>query len=315
MLNQIDLSRIDLNLLVLFEVVLTERHVGRAAERLHLSPSAVSHGLKRLRTLFNDPLFLRTPKGVVPSERAMQLSGPIAEVLARISTVVAMSEPFNPTTSNRRFTIAAPDAISAVVLPPLLATIRLAAPLIDIAIRQLLPVQAAVSPERVWQPALVDLETRAVDIVMAPIQDIPTRFAHHLLYQEEFVIAARSGHPYLQSPSLIRFCSMSHLLVSLTGDPHGFVDQSLAEHGLQRRIELTVPNFMMALSTLAETDLIAALPKQLVVSQAERFGVAAVEPPLPLRRDNINLLASKAALMDEGVAWLFDEIRGLNLVY
>ena len=70
MLNQIDLSRIDLNLLVLFEIVFQERHVGRSAERLHLSPSAISHGLGRLRTLLGDPLFLKTPKGVVPTERA-----------------------------------------------------------------------------------------------------------------------------------------------------------------------------------------------------------------------------------------------------
>ena len=74
MLNQIDLSRIDLNLLVLFEIVFQERHVGRSAERLHLSPSAISHGLGRLRALLGDPLFLRTPKGVVPTERAFQLA-------------------------------------------------------------------------------------------------------------------------------------------------------------------------------------------------------------------------------------------------
>ncbi len=89
MLNEIDLSRADLNLLTLFEVVLRERHVGRAAARLNLSPSAVSHGLKRLRLLLNDPLFLRTPKGVVPTARAAQLAEPIAEVLARVRNVIS----------------------------------------------------------------------------------------------------------------------------------------------------------------------------------------------------------------------------------
>jgi DNA-binding transcriptional LysR family regulator len=87
MMNEIDLSRADLNLLVLFEVVFDERHVGRAGERLNLSPSAVSHGLGRLRRLLNDPLFLKTPKGVVPTERALDLETPIREILTRIRSV------------------------------------------------------------------------------------------------------------------------------------------------------------------------------------------------------------------------------------
>src|SRR5579885_1035143 len=121
MLNRIDLSRADLNLLVLFEAVLEERHVGRAAERLNLTPSAVSHGLGRLRQLLNDPLFLRTPKGVVPTARATEIAAPVAEVLASVRSVMATAAPFDPSTSTRRFTIGAPDGVSAVVLRPLLA--------------------------------------------------------------------------------------------------------------------------------------------------------------------------------------------------
>src|SRR3954468_4613468 len=114
MLNKIDLSRANLNLLVLFEVVLAERNVGRAAQRLKLTPSAVSHGLGRLRRLLNDPLFLRTPKGVVPTARASELAAPIADALARVRSVISSAEPFDPATSTRRFAIGAPDAISAV---------------------------------------------------------------------------------------------------------------------------------------------------------------------------------------------------------
>src|SRR5688572_21167492 len=102
MLNEIDLSRADLNLLVLFEAVLEERHVGRAAERLHLTASAVSHGLSRLRRLLHDPLFLRTPKGVVPTARATELAAPIADVMARVRGVISTAAPFDPATSTRR---------------------------------------------------------------------------------------------------------------------------------------------------------------------------------------------------------------------
>src|SRR5947209_10362540 len=137
MLNQIDLSRTDLNLLALFEVVLAERHVGRAAIRLNLTPSAVSHGLGRLRRLLSDPLVLRTPKGVVPTARALDLAAPIADVLARVRSVMATATPFDPSTATRRFAIGAPDGISAVVLRPLLAELRRTAPRVDIGVHQI----------------------------------------------------------------------------------------------------------------------------------------------------------------------------------
>src|SRR5918995_6970217 len=140
MLNHIDLARIDLNLLVLFETVLETQHVGRAAERMHVSPSAVSHGLGRLRRLLNDPVFLKSPRGVVPTARARELAAPIAEVLAGARRVVSSAAPFEPATSTRRFAIGAPDAVSVVMLQPLLAAIHAQAPGIDLTVRQLLPV-------------------------------------------------------------------------------------------------------------------------------------------------------------------------------
>src|SRR5262247_2317816 len=117
MLNEIDLSRMDLNLLALFAVVLEERHVGRTAGRLNLTASAVSHGLGRLRRLMNDPLFLRQPKGVAPTERARRLAAPIADILERARQVMSEAQGFDPATSRRRFIIGAPDGAYAVLLP------------------------------------------------------------------------------------------------------------------------------------------------------------------------------------------------------
>src|SRR5215831_13175112 len=124
MLSSVDLVNADLKLFVLFDTVLHERHVGRAADRLNLTPSAVSHGLGRLRRLLNDPLFLKTPKGVVPTARAVQLSAPIADVLARARSVVGAAGLFDPAKSTRRFTVGAPDAAAAVFLTPLLSELR-----------------------------------------------------------------------------------------------------------------------------------------------------------------------------------------------
>jgi DNA-binding transcriptional LysR family regulator len=122
MLNEVQLARTDLNLLVIFDAVNRERHVGRAAARLNPTPSAVSHGLGRLRILLSDPLFLKLPKGVVPIARAEGLAQPLADILTRARNIIATAEPFNPATSGRRFIIGALYGISAVILPPTLAS-------------------------------------------------------------------------------------------------------------------------------------------------------------------------------------------------
>ncbi|NGN45119.1 LysR family transcriptional regulator [Mesorhizobium sp. CGMCC 1.15528] len=300
MLNEIDLSRADLNLLVLFQVVLEECHVGRAAARLNLSPSAVSHGLGRLRQLLNDPLFLRTPKGVVPTARAVELTEPVADILARVRSVISTAERFNPATSARRFTIGAPDGVSAVVLHPLLTELARIAPRIDIGICQILP-----SPARVWHSAIADLEARAMDIAIVPVDDVPLRFEKRLVYEETFVVAMRAGHPFADDPSLDRYCEMQHVVVSESGDPYGFVDEQLARQGRTRRIALTVPNFMFALAIIAETDLIAALPKRFVAMYAARFRVRSLNAPIPLPDFRLHAVAPKVAMLDTGLSWLF----------
>lgn len=308
MLKKINLGAVDLNLLVLFEAVSKEGHVGRAADRMHLTASAVSHGLGRLRRMLNDPLFLRTPKGVVPTARARELAGPVAEVLARVQSVLATAEPFDPATSTRRFTIGAPDGVSAVVLPPLLETLRRAASGIDVSVRQLLPLEGEAVPERAWRGAFADLEARAMDVAILPFDDVPGRFHRRTLYEEDFVVAVRSRHPFAATPTLDRYCRMRHLVVSLTGDPHGFVDRVLAEHGRERRVALTVPNFAFALALVGETDLIAALPRRFVALHGPRFGVVGIEPPVALGRFRLTAVTPRVAMMDAGLAWLFDAL-------
>jgi DNA-binding transcriptional LysR family regulator len=306
MMNSVSLSRVDLNLLVLFEIVIEVGHVGRAAERLSLTPSAVSHGLGRLRRLFNDPLFLKTPKGVVPTARALELAAPIADVLARARSVIAFAEPFDPGTSRRHFTIGAPDGASAVFLPPLLQALRTAASGVDISVRQLLPVPGEASPEQAWRNAFAELDARDMDIAVIPSEHAPARFHTRPLYEEDFVVATRAGHPFAREPTVERYCAAEHLVVSFTGDRHGFVDQALAQRGFARRVALTVPNFMFALAVIAESDLISALPRRFVAMHGARFSVVALDPPLPLTRFRLTAVAPKVAMMDAGLEWLFD---------
>jgi DNA-binding transcriptional LysR family regulator len=304
MLNEINLARADLNLLTLFEVILSERHVGRAALRLNLTPSAVSHGLGRLRGLLNDPLFLRTPKGVVPTARAMALAEPVGDLLAQARSVLSSAEPFEAAKSTRRFIIGAPDG--SALLAPLLAVLRDRAPGIDIGLRRLLPPQGGHSVERAWAPLFAELEARSIDIAIAPIDRAPPRFVAQTIYDEDFVVVARARHPFVARPTLQRFCQMQHLVVSMTADPYGFVDDALAKLGLARRVALTVPDFALGLATVAETDLIATMPRRFVAMHAARFAVVSREVPLRLRAFTIKAAVPKVALMDAGLAWLFE---------
>src|SRR5690349_2347529 len=225
MLNKMNLARADLNLLVLFEAVYEELHVGRAASRMHISASAVSHGLGRLRRLMQDPLFLRHPKGVVPTDRARQLAGPVGEVLERARQVMSQAEAFDPAKSTRRFMIGAPDGASAVLLPPLLARVRREAPGIDLGVRNLVGR---------FEESLTLLDSKAIDVALMPLKDVPARFATRVLYDEDFVLVARKGNPLAKKVTLERYAAAPHLLVSVSGDPQGAVDLLLAKRKLTR---------------------------------------------------------------------------------
>jgi len=296
MLNKTNLSRIDLNLLVLFEAVLEERHVARAAMRLHVSPSAVSHGLGRLRRLMNDPLFLRQPKGVVPTERAMLLATPVADILDRTRQVMANAEGFDPRKSVRRFVIGAPDAVTAVILPTLLAELRSDAPGIDLGVRNLVGQFGA---------SLRELDERSLDVALLPIENIPARFVTRTLFEDEgFVIVRRAGHPMGKRLTLARYCAAAHVLISVSGDPHGIVDQILEKRGLSRRVMLTVSNFMQALAVVAESDLVAAMPRRFAARYAARYRLVIAEPPIPLMNAPVLAIAPQVATMDGGLTWL-----------
>lgn len=308
MLNQIDLARADLNLLILFEAVFEERHVGRSAGRLNLSASAVSHGLGRLRRLLNDPVFLKTPKGVVPTERAIALAPLIAEVLERVRTLLTQAQPFDPARSARRFVIGAPDGVSAVFLKPLLALLAAQSPGIELGIRQLLPVAEEIAPDRAWRPAFAELETREIDIAVIPSSDAPLRFEKRFLYEEDFVLATRQGHPFRIRPDIDTYCECGHLVVSMTGDPHGFVDDILATLGRRRKVALTVPNFMFAFAVLADSDLICAIPRRFADQYASQFGLLIQDPPTSLSQFRLHCFTPKAALGDAGVGWLLDRL-------
>jgi len=124
--------------------------------------------------------------------------------------------------------------------------------------------------------------------------------------QEDFVIVRRKGNPLGRKPTLAKYCAAPHLVVSASGDPHGIVDRHLAKRGLTRRVVLTVSNFSQAISIVAESDLVAAMPRLFAARQAPRFDVEISEPPFPLISDPIRAVVPEAATADAGLAWLLE---------
>jgi DNA-binding transcriptional LysR family regulator len=305
MLNDTNLSRIDLNLLVVFDVVLRERQVAGAADKLNLTPSAISHALMRLRRLLNDPLFLRTPRGVVPTARALQLGEPVSDILARIGGVVASAIPFDPQVSTRRFRIGAPEAVLTWLTAPFLQRLSRRAPHVDVGLLHLMPSTRSPGKDP-WQESLQQLEKQDIDIAILPRHFVPPRFAARRLFDEDFVVAMRKGHRLERSPTMKEFCRSHHMLVSADADPRGFVDDILSKRGLTRRVALTVPTFTLALAQLGSVDMVAVLPRRLVANGAARFGLTYAELPFRRKPDPVVAVVPKSAMVDKGIAFVVD---------
>ena len=314
MLNQIDLSRTDLNLLVLFETVLSEGNVGRAASALNLSPSAVSHGLGRLRRLLNDPLFLRTPRGMIPTDRALDLAPQIAEVLHGVRKILEVAEPFDPATSARRFRLGAGDAFLCTLGPTLAARLATAAPSVGLAVLHVVPTFRQSLDEGPWDHVLAMLESRALDVALLPWLTSPARFATRPLpaAEDRLIVATRADHPYAQDPSLDSYCRARHLVVSIRGDPVTATDTALADLGRQRTVAMTAPSFSAALFLAAESDLVVSLPQSLVTQHGPRLGLVGTPLPFDVAFSHVLAVTTRAALQDKGVAWLVDLVCGIT---
>jgi len=250
-----DIARLDIRLLLAFDALVETRNVTRAAEKLGLSQQGLSGQLSRLRVLFDDPLFIRSPGGVVPTPRADSLSITVRKALSQLEQVVT-PQSFNPASYSGTAVIAASDYAQSLILPRLLARIRSEAPGLALTIR---PVDAS--------SLSVDLHNNAIDLAITVPQFAPQGLCTQRLFSEKYVGVARARHPLLKrkNVSLDAFCQAPHLLVApYHGDASGPTDKALQAINRERNISLVVPGFTVAGALLEQTDLIAVLPARLV---------------------------------------------------
>ncbi|WP_176257465.1 LysR family transcriptional regulator [Pseudomonas sp. R16(2017)] len=291
-----NLRRLDINLLLTLDVLLSEHNVTRAAERLNLSQPSVSVHLAKLREIFGDPLLLPGPRGMRPTARADELREPLREALEALERAVAPASPFEPAKAHNTWKVAASDYGESTVLLPALDGLRAQAPGTRLAVLDL-------SPQHLVKQA----EQGVIDLALHTSEDAPLELHRRALFTERYVLAGRIGHPGLQGElTRERFCALEHVLVSPEGGGFfGVTDKALAEAGLSRRVVLSVPHFLLLKSVLASTDLVAMLPSRLVRDSST---LQAVEPPLAVPGYEMAMLWAERSHRDPAHKWLREHL-------
>ncbi|MEM9452948.1 MAG: LysR substrate-binding domain-containing protein [Myxococcota bacterium] len=271
-MNEIDISTIDLNLLVTLDALLAEGSVTRAARRLGIGQPAASHALGRLRELFEDPLFVRAGRAVVPTPRADALREPLARLLADVARLVRHEVEFDAATTTRSFVLICPDLL-APLLPRMSARLQGVAPRASLEVRN-----------RSGDDARA-LELGQADLAVGPGPAEGAGLQTRGLGTIHWGVVARRSHPAFARGRRLRaraWAEHPHVLVKTGSSSRSFVAAALERAGVSRRIGLVVPTFLAALVAVAETDLFFAAPRELVAPLLPRLDLVVVSPPIEI---------------------------------
>lgn len=315
------IGRMDLNLLKVFDAVYEDRNLVLAGRRLHLSQSAVSHALTRLRELVGDELFLRTGKGMVPTGRATAMAPTLRDALRRIEAALGV-EPFSPDQSSRRFVIAANDHVTAVVVAPLSRELQKTAPGVDLVIRPSTRLDLA-----------EQIDLGRIDLAIGIFSQVPPRLNTRTLLSQGEAVLMRKGHPAsrrkLQVKDLARYPLVT---ISVGGQEEGAVDGFILERGLARqsemfdrnaleealhatglppRLRVTVPHSLAIPALLLGSDMLSIVPASLAQALARRGGGSELllrQLPYRSGRSILRAVWHRRNDHDAGHTWLRDRV-------
>lgn len=299
-----NISSINLNLLLAFEALLEERSVTRASRRAGLSQPAMSNALARLRELFGDELFTRSARAMSPTPRALELAGPIRAGLAQFRAALDERPRFDPAASSRVFRLAMTDYAELILLPALARSIERVAPHVQIVARRL---------EAIFTPPEAELRAGAFDAALgffpeASALDPGTRSLD--LFTEDNVCIARKNHPLLRGRlTLRRLAASGHAAIFYRAETRGLVDNLLAGHGLRRRVRVATPHFLMAPFVVAASDLLAVVPEGLAAHFRKWLPIEVRKMPLLLPPFRMRLLWHEHSGDDPAQQWLREEIQ------
>ncbi|OUL58842.1 LysR family transcriptional regulator [Pseudoalteromonas ulvae] len=308
-----NISKIDLNLLVYLDTLLRECNVTRAANQLSITQPAMSNGLKRLRNLLNDPILVRTSDGMVPTERARELQPVIRGVLLTLEETLQPNRDFEPSQSKRCFRIMASDYAASTLAPKLLSKLQLHAP--DTTLDIMTPSDVTFH----------DVENGKVDMAINRFENLPQSFHQKRIWKDSFSCLVNANNPIINNFSLDAYLKARHIWVSKTGfgvgvgmDPEdvqklGWVDEALANFGKHRNIASFTRNYHVAIHLAKEQNLIATLPSKAANIYRNDPELTIIDPPFAIPPFELDMIWSPLLHRDASHIWLRQQIAEVAL--
>lgn len=293
-----NLHKVDLNLLIVFDTVFRIRNITHAGDELHLTQSAVSNALKRLRAIVGDHLFLRSPRGMIPTQAAHNLADPVREILAQIQTALDKARPFDPSTSKQRFRVFLSDVAQLVFLPKLLASLAREAPTCTFE-------TVATSPTEGCEL----MESGDIDLAIGHFEGFRGQIFQQHLFDEEYICVVRKNHPSIGTRlTLKQFLNCRHLVYRPTAGSHAFFEDSVEQFflnlGRSRQVAVRVSHGLGLGQIIRKTDLLASLPSRLASELARTENLRTMRLPIESSKFEICQYWHRRVQHDGANLWL-----------
>lgn len=300
-----NIADVELSQLKLLQLIFETRNLTRAGEHAGLTQSAVSHTLKKLRYSFNDSLVIRQGNTLVLTPRAESMQAPLKRWLNDFDRNIRYQEAFEPSTSDRTFTIATSDLVEQILAPPLVRHLNAVAPDIHLVFSKLDRFGLA-----------NQIKSGEADFAISVAESTDPSLMVRALYRDDFVSLVRTGHPYLQTDGGVEdFCNYSHVLAGTGRDSRGSVDDSLEEVGFARDVQFKVANFSSAPYIAEASDVILTAPRKFVALIADRFDITTFEPPISHPGYTMKLYWDIKYKDDDASSWLREQLALLEHHY
>lgn len=298
-----NISKIDLNLLIYLDVLLREKNVTRAASQLNITQPAMSNGLKRLRALFNDPILVRTSDGMVPTERARALAPSIRKILLELEETLQNEDSFDEASSKRVFRVMASDYAASTLIPPLLKRLNERAPNIIIDI---------MTPSDV---TFHDVEAGKIDMAINRFEELPQSFHQKTIWRDSFSCIVGANNPLVKDFNINNYLAAKHVWVAKTGfgvgvgidtsnvNNLGWVDEALAKLGRKRNIQAFTRNYHVAMQLALEGNLVATLPTRCAMLHKNDPQYKVLPPPFEIPIMELKMIWSPLLHHDASHIW------------